>query len=268
MLLGALAFVGGCNQPADAPTWPIEYPAPGLASSPIQFDIGGTEPDPHSHVSFHAPKGLVRASVWVSVRKYAPKGINFFALEVTFPNKTWSHGGFQTKSLPSGNVPGHFNWCGLVNRGGGSADYTKADLTRDLDQIQCSADHPYDWRPGVVYEYVVERGNLITLPPGVYGQHDVSPGQVVTKTTGSSLYAKHYVDHPRTMWQWRFTVRPVSAPGAAYEQTIYVNADTISSFMVWNEHGTRELFSTWMNPTFRTAEAPGVTQVPSKWSRF
>lgn len=228
-------------------------------NGPDRFGIGGGESDAHTHVSFTAPKDLVRASVNVVVDRFAPHGLNFFALQVNWKsNHTWAHGGFQTHTENDAGVPAAFNWCGLVDRGGGSKDYKQADPKADLDFIECASPDAANWHAGVPYEYAVERGQRITLPAGEYGP----------KATGK----KYKIDHPRTMWEWWFTVTPLGGGTPIYKGLVYDSAETISSFIVWNENGygsqATDQHTTWWGAKCRTAEAPTADQAPSKWSRF
>jgi hypothetical protein len=220
----------------------------------------GADIDRRTHVGLGLPKGMVRVSVQVRVDKVSPKGINFFALQTNFPGNVWAHGGLQDDTAAD-HVSRNFqvNWCGLVSRGGGSKDYKEADPAHDLDLIQCPDNAPYDWHPGVTYQYVVERGRRVTFPPGEYG---VTPKH----------NKKYQIDHPRSMWEWKLTIHPLSAKGPDYQAVLYTQADTINSAMIWHESGygstDAELRSTWSHFTYRTAQDPR-TDVPAKsWGRF
>src|SRR5205085_5402940 len=109
--------------------------------------------------------GVVSASVQVVVDRAATSGLNFFALQVDFDNGTWAHGGLQDVDGPDGPESPRVrqvNWGGLVDRGGGNADYDQADARADLEEIQNppAGQHvgPYAWRDSVEYEYRIERG--------------------------------------------------------------------------------------------------------------
>ena len=79
---------------------------------------------------------IVEISTHLIVDEASPKGLNFFAIQVNFPNKTWAHGGPQLVQH-DGKPFQQVNWGGLVNRGGGSKDYQEVDWKKDLLLIQC-----------------------------------------------------------------------------------------------------------------------------------
>src|SRR5580698_8043021 len=92
--------------------------------------IGGNETNSHTHLRFEGiPKDakIVSVSTHLIVDQAAPVGLNFFAVQVNFPNKTWAHGGPQVNSGAE-----KANWGGLVNRGGGSKDYQEVNWKEDL----------------------------------------------------------------------------------------------------------------------------------------
>ncbi len=226
------------------------------------FGIGGGEADPHTHVEFDVPGKLVGASVRVVVDRVAPVGLNFFALQVDFDNGTWAHGGVQDVDGPDGSRTRQINWGGLVDRGGGNADYDEEDDRADLEAIQNppAGLHvgPYAWRTGVAYEYLLERGAQVTLPPGSYR---LIPDQPPVR-----------LRRPRTMWEWRFTVRPVApADGAPFVAVLYDAADAFTALYVWNESGYGSTdggqHTTWSALRY-TALGSTTSATPTSWSRF
>jgi hypothetical protein len=103
------------------------------------FGIGRGEKDAHTHVVFETPKDVVFASVHVVVDRTASAGLNFFALQVNFKNGTWAHGGLQDVDRTDGKAGPRVrqvNWGGLVDRGGGTADYDQRNDRADLEKIQ------------------------------------------------------------------------------------------------------------------------------------
>ena len=223
--------------------------------------IGAGEADAHTHADLVSPKNLVRASVHVVVDRPASAGLNFFAIQVDFANGTWAHGGVQEVTGENGARKRQVNWGGLVDRGGGSTDYDAEQDLIDIDRIQNppTGQHlgPYDWKNGVEYEYVVQRGALVRLPPGDYRY---LPERATV-----------HVDHERSMWEWHFTVRPVIGPGVPFSATLYCSADSVKNFMVWNEAGygskASDQHTTWSSPLFQVNGA-GVDQSPTAWKRF
>lgn len=271
-----LIAVAGC-QPLNAQTAQTAAPAapagptqPTVATGagapvvavrpPALFGIGGGERDRQTHIAFETPKNLISASVHVVIDRTAGAGLNFFALQVDFENATWAHGGVQDVDGPDGTRTHQINWGGLVDRGGGTADYEEENDLVDLDKIQNPpvGRHvgPYAWKTGVEYEYVVERGGRITLPPGDYR---LIPGKPLV-----------HVDHPRQMWEWRFTVKPVSEPGAPFVAVLYDAAPTFTAFYVWNESGYGSTdaaqHTSWWAP--RYTAVGGTPQPAGTWSRF
>lgn len=265
LLIGALLGCG-CERPQsiEAPTPTSSSPsAPGPGDAgrpPPLFGIGGGEHDQQTHISFDAPKQLVGASVHVVVDRTAPTGLNFFALQVDFANGTWAHGGLQDVDGPDGKRTRQVNWGGLVDRGGGTADYEQERDQADLEKIQNPplGEHvgPYPWRNGVEYEYRVERGDRVTLPPGDY--HLIPDRPSV------------HLDHPRTLWAWRFTVRPVAEAGASYVAVLYDGAASFDAFYVWNESGYGSTdaaqHTSWWAPLANVASGPA--RAPAAWQRF
>jgi hypothetical protein len=264
-ILIACGLVGACTPlpTTAAPPMAPEAAAPEAAAAnqaadPTAFGIGGGEADPHTHVWYQAPAALVSARVRVAVDRVAPVGLNFFALQVDFSNGTWAHGGLQ--DVDQGGARARVvNWGGLVDHGGGTDDYDKEDDLADLDKIQNppAAQHlgPYPWQDGVTYELAIARGRQVTLPPGDY---QLIPDRPVV-----------HVDHPRMMWQWRFTITPVGTDGAPFEAVLYDAADTFNAFAVWNEAGygsTADMqHARWSSAL---AGEPGATpQPPTGWSR-
>jgi hypothetical protein len=221
--------------------------------------IGGGEDDAHTHLTFGAGKNMVRASVHVIVDRVPATGMNFFALQVNFTNHTWAHGGLQ--DVGSKNRKRQVNWGGLLNRGGGSADYDQEDPLADLELIQNppAGQHvgPWAWKDGVEYEYVVERGAQITLPAGDYHFFPEKPAL--------------HVDHDRTMWEWRFTATPIDGSADPFVALLYDSADSFSSFYVWNESGgdakPEDQHTTWTVPRYRIA-GDDTDQAVSSWKRF
>lgn len=103
-----------------------------LPSSATHFVIGPEAGDAYSHAAFPGiPSDIVKVSARVRVTKASDHGVNFFAIQVNFPNQTWAHGGLEL-------VGGKYliNWGGLVNRGGGLADYRKEYPAADLQLMQ------------------------------------------------------------------------------------------------------------------------------------
>lgn len=149
----------------------------------------------------------------------------------------------------------------VIDRGGGTADYDEMDDVADLAQIQNppAGQHvgPYPWQTGVAYEYRVERGAQVTLPPGDY---QLIPDRPVV-----------HVARPRTMWAWRFTVRPVTGDGPTYAAVLYSGAATFTSFYLWNESGYGSTddaqHTSWSTPRYRQAGAAEDVAATS-WQRF
>ncbi|HEU5071757.1 MAG TPA: hypothetical protein VFV96_15230 [Verrucomicrobiae bacterium] len=217
--------------------------------------IGGGETDPHTHLRFEGiPKDakLVRVSTHLIVERAATNGLNFFAVQVNFPNQTWAHGGPQVNSGAE-----KANWGGLVNRGGGSKDYEEVNWQEDLKLIECGIDKPntvpWKWERDREYILTVERGQQVKLPAGTNAHFKVSVPE-------------------RTMWRWNFTIQPVDGKEQdSYSAFIYDSADHFRSFYLWNESGygstSKEQHTKWSLPTYRTADDP-EDKVPAGWKRF
>lgn len=265
-LLTLLHLLLGCDRTPE----PVTPQAPPVASAepvaparrpPPLFGIGGGERDPQTHISFETPKQLVAASVHVAIDRAAPAGLNFFALQVDFNNGTWAHGGVQDVDGPEGRRIRQINWGGLVDRGGGTADYENENDVADLDKIQNPppGQHvgPYAWKDGVEYEYRIDRGAQVTLPPGTYR---LIPDRPLVRVT-----------QPRVMWEWRFTVRPVSEPGPSFVAVLYDGAESFNSMYVWNESGygstSAAQHTSWWTPLY-VALGDTVAKAPSSWDRF
>ena len=221
--------------------------------------IGKDEGD-KTHLTFRIEPDakVVKASTRLKVDKVSPNGLNFFAIQVNYPNKTWAHGGPQANKRDAKLVR-FANWGGLVNRGGGSKDYTEADPKNDFALIECGIGKPntvpWEWRLDVEYILTVERGKQVDLPAGKYGpKRDISLGK-------------------RTMWEWKFTIVPAdkSKGGREFSSLIYDSADYLTSFYLWNESGygskADEQHARWTAPTYWTLgdEKP---KLPESWSRF
>ncbi|WP_267226520.1 hypothetical protein [Dyella silvae] len=237
LALGEALQTAGCASAA--------APATGV-SSPSAFVIGPEAGDPHSHASFpHLPNDIIKVSSHVRVTDAVDHGLNFFAIQVNFSNKTWAHGGPQ---LVDGKY--QMNWGGLVARGGGSADYREENPASDLQLMQNGPDSqrsaPYVWKVGTEYVLTIERGKLVTLPAGPYVF--IGSGPVVA------------VPNTRTMWEWTFTLKPADGHGPAQVSTLYDAADHIASVYIWNECGYgscgKGQSATWSMPMYATLSAP------------
>lgn len=231
---------------------------PGAPAAPSLIGIGEGE-GKLTHLFFQTEPAarIVKVSTRLIVDKVAPKGLNFFAIQVNFPNDTWAHGGPQING-GVGHQVRYANWGGLVDRGGGSKDYTDADPKNDFYLIECGIGKPntvpWEWKQGCEYVLTVERGRQVDLPAGNYGPNkDIPLG-------------------PRKMWEWKFTIKPaVPAPGVgSFESLIYDTADHITWFCVWNESGygssSDEQHARWSVPTYWTDGDP-KGKVPAKWAR-
>ena len=212
------------------------------AQLPTSFGIGTGENTDKTHAAFGGvPTRLTSVRTWVKVNQVPDKGLNFFALQVNFNNGTWAHGGLQYNK----GTDWVANWGGLVNRGGGSKDYTDADPANDLAKIQNTnpTTRLYAWQLGTTYELIIWRGDKITLPAGEYEFMD----------------KKVYLPKPRTMWQWHFVAKPAHG-GKAFESVMYNSADSFKDFYVWNEcgYGSCNLpqHATWYLPQYATQDAP------------
>ncbi|EDY17575.1 conserved hypothetical protein [Chthoniobacter flavus Ellin428] len=231
--------------------------SPASTSQTPTIGIGAGEEQP-THLSFsNIPKGskIVQVSSHLIVDKASPNGLNFFAIQVNFPNKTWAHGGPQL--VKKGNQPvQQVNWGGLVNRGGGSTDYKEADPKNDLLLIESGVGKPntvpWRWKLNTEYVLTVERGKQVQLPAGE--SHKV------------------HVD-ARTMWEWKFTYEPVvkDVNFPSYTALIYDSADSIGSFYLWIEAGygstKDEQHARWSPPTYRV-EGSTEEKMATEWKRF
>lgn len=228
--------------------------SPAISNAVPDIGIGGGESNAPTHLRFPGvPKDakIVRVSTHLVVEKAAPVGLNFFAVQVNFPNKTWAHGGPQINSGAE-----KANWGGLVNRGGGAKDYKEVDWKHDLMLIECGIEKPntvpFKWEREREYILTVERGPQVHLPAGTNTHFKVAVPE-------------------RTMWEWNFTIQRV-APGAErFNSFLYDSADHISSFYLWNEAGygsTREQqHARWSLPTYRV-EGGNEDLFPTDWKRF
>lgn len=213
-----------------------------------------------THLSFGIEKDakVVKVVTRLKVDKVSPNGLNFFAIQVNYPNKTWAHGGPQANKRDTKLVR-YANWGGLVNRGGGSKDYVEADPKNDYALIECgigkSNTVPWEWKLDQEYILTVERGKQLELPAGRYGpKKDISLGK-------------------RTMWEWKFTIVPAdkSKGGREFSSLIYDSAECLTSFYLWNESGygskSDEQHAHWMAPIYWTlGDEKPKTLV--KWTRF
>jgi hypothetical protein len=196
---------------------------------------------------------IVKISTHLTVKEVAPKGLNFFAIQVNFPNNTWAHGGPQFNDGKKEQA----NWGGLVNRGGGSADYKEVDWSKDLSLIECGIGKPntvpWSWHTNTEYVLTVERGKQVVLAAGYNEAHKVNAPD-------------------RTMWEWKFTIEPVNKDsGEPFSSLIYDSADHIKSFYLWNESGygstSAEQDAVWSMPSYRT-EGGTEDLKPTGWRRF
>lgn len=227
------------------------------ASSPT-IGIGEGE-GPKTHLAFDKsiPKEakIIKVSTHLIVDKASPNGLNFFAIQVNYPNKTWAHGGPQLVKKGSGHVL-QANWGGLVNRGGGSKDYKEADWSKDLLLIECGIGKantvPWDWKLNREYILTVERGKQVHLPAGE--SHKVKVGE-------------------RTMWEWKFTIEAADHDKGhpTFTHLLYDSADSIKNFYLWNESGygstSAEQHARWSPPVFHT-EGSTKESIAQEWHRF
>ncbi len=232
----------------------VSYYAVAVLVAVPDIDIGGEEQDAHTHLHFEGiPKDskIVSVSTHLIVEKAAVKGLNFFAVQVNFPNKTWAHGGPQVNSGAE-----KANWGGLVNRGGGSKDYKEVNWQEDLLLIECGIGKPntvpWKWDRNCEYILTIERGKQVHLPAGTNAQFKVSVPE-------------------RTMWEWHLTIKPVSSGHETFTSLLYDSADHVNSFYLWNESGygstSRQQHTKWSLPTYRT-EGGAEDKVPTGWKRF
>jgi hypothetical protein len=228
------------------------------SASPIGI---GKDEDKRTHLNFTTEKGahIVKVTTHLTIDQVAPAGLNFFAIQVNFPNKTWAHGGPQMNGKADHRIQ-YANWGGLVNRGGGSADYTQADPSKDFYLIECGIDKPntvpFAWKQGREYILTVERGRQLDLPAGSGhgGKHDITLDK-------------------RQMWEWKFTIVPADGGKDVerFSSFIYDSADHITWFCVWNESGygskSDEQHARWTVPTY-WVEGDTKEKTPAKWTRF
>lgn len=209
-----------------------------------------------THLDFpDTPNDLIAVHATVNVEHAVPTGLNFFAIQVDFPNNTWAHGGPQFNDGKDKAV----NWGGLVDRGGGLADYEKANPAADLHLIQCDPGgnntKPYDWEQKQPLKIAIHRGKQVTLPPGDC-QVD---GKVI------------HIKKPRTMWEWHLTVSPPKGTGKVYRATIHNTADRFSSFCIWNESGYgsehKGQRATWSDVAYKSLSKPRQMVSPKKFDR-
>jgi hypothetical protein len=226
--------------------------------------IGKGEEDGHTHLSFEGsyPEGakIVQVSARLIVDEAPPKGLNFFALEVDFPNSTWIHGGPQLLGEDGGKASQAANWGGLVDRGGGNDDYDLVDWEKDVLLIQCGVNQPntvpWPWQLHREYVLTVSRGKRVRLPAGMVTMDD--------ETVRAPA---------RTMWEWHFSIRPAkpSRGDRPFESLCYNSADSIAEFYLWNESGygsdSDEQHTRWSLPLFRL-EGSSEEHVATEWQRF
>ena len=216
--------------------------------------IGGGETNARTHLRFEGiakDARIVSVSTHLIVDAIDPAGLNFFAVQVNYPNKTWAHGGPQFTGRQE-----KANWGGLVNRGGGSKDYRETDWTQDLLLIEYGVEKPntvpFKWERHCEYVLAVNRGQQVHLPAGTNAHFKV-------------------IVPERTMWEWRFTITPVEQGHESFSSLIYDSADSIASFYLWNESGygsaSTNQHTRWSLPTYRTADSSEI-KVPTGWKRF
>lgn len=229
------------------------YAAVAVPTIVPDIGIGGGEKDAHTHLRFEGiPNNarIVGVSTHLIVEQAATNGLNFFAVQVNFPNKTWAHGGPQVNSGAE-----KANWGGLVNRGGGSKDYEEVNWKEDLRLIECGIGKPntvpWKWDRNCEYIVSVERGKQVQLPAGTNQHFQV-------------------VEPERTMWEWKLTIKPVDSRHETFTSLLYDSADHISSFYLWNESGygstSKEQHASWSLPVYRTEDS-AEDKVPTGWKR-
>ena len=232
----------------------ISYWATAFSATVPDIGIGGDESDAHTHLRFDGiPKDskIIHVSTHLIVDQAGPVGLNFFALQVNFPNKTWAHGGPQVNSGEE-----KANWGGLVNRGGGSKDYQEVNWQEDLLLIECGVEKPntvpWKWARNCEYTITIERGKQLHLPAGTNDHF-------------------HLMVPERTMWEWKLAIKPVDGGHDSFNSLVYDSADHISSFYVWNESGygstSRQQHTKWSLPTYRTEDS-AADKKPTGWKRF
>jgi len=223
-------------------------------NSAPDIGIGGDETDTHTHLRFDGiPEDakIVSVSAHLIVDKVAPTGLNFFAMQVNYPNKTWAHGGPQYNDGAE-----RANWGGLVNRGGGSKDYVETDWSKDLLLIEYGIGKPntvpFKWERDCEYVITIERGQLLHLPAGTNDQFKA-------------------VVPERTMWEWKLTIKPIPSGHETFTSLIYDSADHIKSFYLWNESGygstSKQQHTKWSVPVYHTEDSTD-DKVPTGWRRF
>lgn len=227
--------------------------------------IGKGEKNAQTHLSFEGsyPEGakIIEVSARLIVDEAPPKGLNFFALEVDFPNSTWIHGGPQLLGEEDGTASQKANWGGLVDRGGGNDDYDLVDWKKDVKLIQCGVHQPstvpWSWQLDREYILTVSRGKQVRLPAGMVTVDD----DVTVRAPA------------RTMWEWHFTIEPAKPKRGdqPFESLCYNSADSISEFFLWNESGygseSNEQHTRWSLPLFRL-EGSSEDEVATEWQRF
>ena len=144
-----------------------------------------------THLSFGIEKDakVVKVVTRLKVDKVSPNGLNFFAIQVNYPNKTWAHGGPQANKRDTKLVR-YANWGGLVNRGGGSKDYVEADPKNDYALIECGIGKPntvpWEWKLDQEYILTVERGKLPSCRPADTARRRISASANARCGSGSS----------------------------------------------------------------------------------
>jgi hypothetical protein len=232
----------------------VSYCVVATSTAAPDIGIGGDEVDPHTHLSFEGIPNetkIVSVSTHLIVEKAATKGLNFFAVQVNFSNKTWAHGGPQVNSGAE-----KANWGGLVNRGGGSKDYKETNWQEDLQLLEYGVEKPntvpWKWERNREYILTIERGKQLHLPAGPNAHFKVTVPE-------------------RTMWEWRLTIKPVEIGHETFTSLLYDSADHIGSFYLWNEAGYgstgKEQHTKWSLPTYRTEDST-EDKVPTGWKRF
>jgi hypothetical protein len=198
-------------------------------------------------------EGATGASVEVTISESAPSGLNFFAMQVSFDNGTWGHGGLQRQGEDGDRY--EVNFGGLPPLEGDDDDYgdrTHQQLRDGLELIQNAPNQNDDdvpWEEGETYVYSLERSPApVTVPPGSYAMAD---GEDRVR-----------VDHERQMYEWTFSITPRGSDEPIYEGTMLNSAATVSNVMVWNEAGygsvANEQTTTWANPqvSYEGSEEP------------
>ena len=139
-------------------TMKVSYYAAATSTPGPDIGLGGEDKDSHTHLRFEGiakDAKIISVSTHLVVDEAAPVGLNFFAVQVNFPNKTWAHGGPQVNFWVE-----KANWDGLVNRGGGTKDYKEVNWKDDLLQIECGVEKPntvpWQWALNCGYTITVE----------------------------------------------------------------------------------------------------------------